>query len=289
MAHGFVKQSGGHINIYSEPGEGTTVRIYLPRCFEAALPTAQSDGAEAPGGTETILVVEDDAAVRISVVDMLKGLGYTVLSAYDAESALAMLEGGIKPDLMFTDVVMPGKLRSPELALHARHLVPGIAVLFTSGYTQNAIVHAGRLDEGVELLSKPYRRADLARKVRQIFDGQTPVQSPSNAAAVRRVVVVEDNEDARQMLGELLLILGYTILTFPSAAGVLEALQVDDILLTDVTLPGQSGLELAQLARARFANLRVVFSTGRNLVPSEVDGKVLLKPFSLEQLEAVLL
>ncbi len=90
------------------------------------------------------------------------------------------------------------------------------------------------------------------------------------------------------MLGELLLILGYTILSFPSAVGVLDALQVDDILLTDVTLPGQSGLELAQLARERFPNLRVVFSTGRTLMPSQVQGKILLKPFSLEQLDAVL-
>ena len=293
MAYGFVKQSGGHINIYSEPGEGTTVRIYLPRCLEAAHPLAQPSGTDAQGGSETILVVEDDAAVRISVIDMLKGLGYAVLSAYDAESALAMLEGGIKPDLMFTDVVMPGKLRSPELARHARHLVPGIAVLFTSGYTQNAIVHAGRLDEGVELLSKPYRRADLARKVRQMFDGRAalpalvPAPNP-NGAETSRVVVVEDNEDARAMLGELLLILGYKILCFPSAVGVLEVLQADDILLTDVTLPGQSGLELAQLARERFANLRVVFSTGHNLMPNEVPGKILLKPFSLEQLDAVL-
>ena len=310
MAYGFVKQSGGHIAIYSEPGEGTTVRIYLPRCIEAAYPMAQPGGGDAPGGSETILVVEDDAAVRISVIDLLKGLGYAVLSAYDAESALAMLEGGIKPDLLFTDVVMPGKLRSPELARHARRLVPGIAVLFTSGYTQNAIVHAGRLDEGVELLSKPYRRADLARKVRQMFDAraaQSADEADVNAvvtaavdavvdtappdtvtAAPQRVVVVEDNEDAREMLHELLSILGYTTLCFGSADGVLEALRADDILLTDVTLPGQSGLELAQLAHARLPTLRVVFSTGRNLAASPVPGKILLKPFSLEQLEAVL-
>lgn len=159
-----------------------------------------------------------------------------------------MLEGGIKPDLMFTDVVMPGKLRSPELARHARRLVPGIAVLFTSGYTQNAIGHAGCLDEGVELLSKPYRRADMARKVRQMFDGREQVIPASKTAAAQRVVVVEDNEDARQMLGELLLILGYTILSFPSAVGVLEALQGDDILLTGITLPGQSRLELGAIS-----------------------------------------
>ena len=107
-------------------------------------------------------------------------------------------------------------------------------------------------------------------------------------AAPQRVVVVEDNEDAREMLHELLSILGYTTLCFGSADGVLEALRADDILLTDVTLPGQSGLELAQLAHARLPTLRVVFSTGRNLAASPVPGKILLKPFSLEQLEAVL-
>ncbi len=106
--------------------------------------------------------------------------------------------------------------------------------------------------------------------------------------SILRAMRLVDNEDARQMLGELLLILGYTIISFPSAVGVLDALQVDDILLTDVTLPGQSGLELAQLARERFANLRGVFSTGRTLMPSQVQGKILLKPFSLKQLDAVL-
>lgn len=283
MAYGFVKQSGGHITLYSEPGEGTTVRIYLPRCYEAEQQVERSSDEQIRGGSETVLVVEDDAAVRIAVIDLLKGLGYAVLSAYDASSALAMLEGGAAPDLLFTDVVMPGEMRSPELARHAQRLVPGIGILFTSGYTQNAIVHAGRLDPGVELLSKPYRRADLARKVRQVID-----QARVPQAAAQRVVVVEDNDDGRELLHELLLALGYESLCFGTAEGVLEALRATDILLTDVTLPGISGLELAEQAQRAFPNLRVVFASGRGLAPQSVRGRILPKPFTIEQLGAVL-
>lgn len=293
MAYGIVKQSGGHISIYSEPGEGTTIRIYLPRCHEAEHATVQRGDGIATGGSETVLVVEDDAAVRLAVCDMLTGLGYTVLAAHDAQSALAMLEGGAAPDLLFTDVVMPGTLRSPELARHARRLAPRIAVLFTSGYTQNAIVHAGRLDPGVELLSKPYRRNELAIKVRQVLDAarasRVGAAAPAQvAAAPRRVVVVEDNDDARDMLRELLLILGYESLCFGSADGVLEALRPDDVLLTDVTLPGMSGIELARLAVARFDGLRVVFASGRNVEPVGFAARLLPKPFTLDQLSAAL-
>ena len=287
MAYGFVKQSGGHIAIYSELGEGSTIRIYLPRCHEAEHAVALRTGRDAAGGSETILVVEDDAAVRLAVGDMLAGLGYTVLSAADAQSALEMLERGAAPDLLFTDVVMPGALRSPELARHARRLLPAIGVLFTSGYTQNAIVHAGRLDAGVELLSKPYRRSELAAKVRQVLDAR-PVAQPAVAPARRRVVVVEDNDDARDMLRELLLILDYDALCFGSAEGVLDALRDHDILLTDVTLPGMSGIELARLAVGRVAGLRVVFASGRSVEPQGFAARVLPKPFTLEQLSEVL-
>ena len=158
MVYGFVKQSTGHVMIYSEPGQGTTVRIYLPRA------RAEED-VEAPvvvgpvtGGSETILIVEDDDDVRATVVDMISELGYRTLKAPDAQSALEIVESGVAIDLLFTDVVMPGTLRSPELARRARQRLPGLAVLFTSGYTDNAIVHGGRLDAGVELLSKPYGR-----------------------------------------------------------------------------------------------------------------------------------
>jgi signal transduction histidine kinase len=169
MAFGFVKQSRGHIKIYSEVDVGTSIKIYLPRSQGAAEKPVDPTAGEIVGGSETILVVEDDQAVRLTVVDTLRGLGYHVLSANDGEAGLAVLEQGTAVDMLFTDVVMPGPVKSTELARRARQLLPRIAVLFTSGYTQNAIVHGGRLDAGVELISKPYQRADLARKIRQVF------------------------------------------------------------------------------------------------------------------------
>ncbi len=173
MVYGFVKQSGGHVKLYSEPGHGTTVKLYLPRTTGSEDLALGGDAPESePGGTETILVAEDDEGVRSTVVEMLLQLGYQVLQARDAASALTVIESGAPIDLLFTDVVMPGSLRSPELARKARERLPNIAVLFTSGYTQNAIVHGGRLDAGVELLGKPYTQDALARKIRQVLDSR---------------------------------------------------------------------------------------------------------------------
>lgn len=167
MVHGFVKQSGGHIKVYSEPGQGTTVRIYLPRTGQKEDIAADVETVPIVGGDESILVVEDDDGVRGTVVETLCELGYNVLQAKNADSAMAVLESGMKIDLLFTDVVMPGSLQSIDLARKARQAMPGIAVLFTSGYTENAIVHGGRLDQGLDLISKPYSREDLARRLRQ--------------------------------------------------------------------------------------------------------------------------
>jgi PAS domain S-box-containing protein len=169
MVYGFVKQSGGHVRIYSEVGTGTTIKLYLPRVDQREDVLVSSDSAPIAGGAETILVAEDDAEVRATVVETLRDLGYRVLTANDAAGALTVIESGIAIDLLFTDVVMPGTLKSPELARKAKERLPGVAVLFTSGYTENAIVHGGRLDLGVELLSKPYSREMLARKVRQVM------------------------------------------------------------------------------------------------------------------------
>jgi PAS domain S-box-containing protein len=182
MVFGFVKQSGGHVKIYSEPGHGTTVRLYLPRVRQEEDRETQVDAGPAKGGAETVLVVEDDEEVRATVVEMLTDLGYKVLKAKDAQSALAIVESGVPIHLLFTDVVMPGPLRSTELARKARERLPAIAVLFTSGYTDNAIVHAGRLDEGIELLSKPYTFEALARKVRHVI-GNQPWQSLDESAS----------------------------------------------------------------------------------------------------------
>ena len=172
MVYGFAKQSRGHVRIYSEPGEGTTVRLYLPRAHTDE-PTPASVGgrsAEMPRGTERVLVVEDDAMVREHVARQLRSLGYAVTEAPDGQQALLRLEQGEGFDLLFTDVVMPGGLNGRDLAAAARALCADIKVLFTSGYSENAIVHHGRLDPGVQLLSKPYRKRDLAERVRRILD-----------------------------------------------------------------------------------------------------------------------
>ncbi|WP_317202959.1 PAS domain-containing protein [Janthinobacterium sp.] len=169
MAYGFIRQSGGHIKVQSRAGHGSTFEIYLPRTFEALADMRVALSGPVLGGSETILVVEDDVHVQTAVVDMLRGLGYTVLKANTAQGALTVLKSGACVDLLFTDVVMPGELRSPEMVRQAKLLLPDLAVLFTSGYTQNAIMHGGRLEPGVELLSKPYRREDLARKVHQLL------------------------------------------------------------------------------------------------------------------------
>ncbi|MFC7552774.1 ATP-binding protein [Pseudoroseomonas wenyumeiae] len=148
MVYGFVKQSHGHIKIYSEPGVGTTVRIYLPRTYAAEEVVPDLSSTPIESGSETILVVEDDPVVQATVVDLLKDLGYTVLRANDGQSALTLARSGIEIDLLFTDVVMPGPVRAPDLARQVQALLPGVGVLFTSGYTENAIVHGGRLDPG---------------------------------------------------------------------------------------------------------------------------------------------
>ena len=167
---GFAKQSNGHVRLYSEPDQGTTVRLYLPRAPAGAVPAAgRPPTALVPTGSETILVVEDDHDVRTTVAGMLDDLGYTVIEAADPDEALRALEAR-KVALVFTDVVMPGSMTSRQMVERALHLQPGIKVLFTSGYTQNAIVHHGRLDEGVHLLSKPYKRDELARKLRSLLD-----------------------------------------------------------------------------------------------------------------------
>ncbi|MEN3952634.1 ATP-binding protein [Iodidimonas sp. SYSU 1G8] len=172
MVYGFVKQSGGHAKIYSEVGQGTTVRIYLPRSTQQEDMPAPVDTGPVRGGSETVLVVEDDEGVRNTVVEILSDLGYRILTARDAQSALAIVESGVPIDLLFTDVVMPGPLRSPELARKAKERLPELIVLFTSGYTENAIVHGGQLDTGTNLLSKPYTRETLARKLRQVLAGR---------------------------------------------------------------------------------------------------------------------
>jgi CheY-like chemotaxis protein len=170
MVYGFVKQSGGHVRIYSEEGHGTTIKLYLPPARGQA-PAAVAAAAPPAGGSETILVVEDDDLVRNFVTTQLQSLGYQTLDTSDGPSALQAVKNGLPFDLLFTDVILPNGMTGRQLADEVTKLRPGIKVLYTSGYTDNAIVHQGRLDPGVLLLSKPYRKSHLAKMIRQALTG----------------------------------------------------------------------------------------------------------------------
>ena len=166
MVYGFVKQSGGHINLYSEEGRGSTFKLYLPQADAPPEQTVAPLASEAEGGNETILVVEDDPLVRAYVDAQLQSLGYKILSAANGAEALAIADGAAAFDLLFTDVIMPGRSNGRQLAAEMMQRRPSLKVLFTSGYTEDAIIHDGRLESGVLLLAKPYRKQDLARMLR---------------------------------------------------------------------------------------------------------------------------
>ena len=170
MVYGFIRQSNGHIKIYSEVGEGTTVKMYFPR--SGALASASAPARDKPliGGTERILVVEDEETVRAIVGEQLRGLGYDVQLAGDADQALALLRSH-RFDLVLTDVVMPGRLNGKDLADEVERSWPGTRVVFMSGYSENALLNDGRLGSGVMLLAKPHQQADLARIIRSALSG----------------------------------------------------------------------------------------------------------------------
>ena len=171
MVYGFVKQSSGHVTVHSEVGVGSTVSLYLPRSDKEETKLSHADPSDvARGCGETILVVEDDPEVRATSVLLIRGLGYNVLEAEDGPSALSLLESSDGIDLLFTDVVLPGGMQGIELATEIVRRRPGVAVLYTSGYAEYTNTDHGSLSDGVELLSKPFRRRDLARKIRAVID-----------------------------------------------------------------------------------------------------------------------
>jgi signal transduction histidine kinase/FixJ family two-component response regulator len=322
QVYGFVRQTGGHIKIYSELGHGTSVKIYLPR-------TKQAEERDTPkvlepivGGTETVLVVEDDTQVRRGAVDILGTLGYRVLQAASIEYALEMLEKGGRIDLLFTDVVMPGPLKATDLAQRARELQPHIVVLFTSGYTENAIIHNGQLDPDMNLVGKPYRREDLARKVRAALDKTkavspaihpgpevrdpvgliAPSASPPRNATVSqpasasgparplRVLVVEDDVVVRTATIDGLAELGHAGVEASNGRDALQKLEPSlDLLLTDIGLPDMSGEDLAAQCLKRQPQLRVIFATGYNIAldatGTDAPATFLGKPFVLADLK----
>ncbi len=306
MVYGFVRQSGGHVRIVSEPGRGTEVWLYLPRSDSREDAPVAAEGGPVVGGHETVLVAEDDDEVRATVVALLTDLGYRVLTARDAATALEVIDSGEPIDLLFTDVVMPGRLRSPELARLAKDRRPGIAVLFTSGYTEDAITRDGRLDAGVELISKPYTREALARKLRAVLgpahDAPPPAETgsrsepwsqrePSAEAAEGplTVLVIEDEPLILMNTADTLRDFGMTVLEAGSGAearAVLAQGTVPDVAVIDVGLPDGSGVGLAEALRTSLPGLPVIFATGRTEVPGAegMGAAILVKPYGEAQL-----
>lgn len=301
MVYGLVKQSGGHISIYSEVGVGTTVRVYLPRTRaveEAETDMVLSMPAVKFGKADTILVVEDDEIVRATAVETLQELGFTVLQATNADHALAVVESGVKIDLLFTDVVMPGNLRSPELARRAKQILPDIAVLFTSGYTENAIVHAGRLDHGVDLLSKPYTGDQLVQKIQRVMakTRATDVAVSQSIAPLQasdlRVLVVEDEALIRINLADMLDSLGAYVTQAAVLADAKEAFAAGDfdIIITDISLPDGSAENWVDDIVAQ-GHQGVIISSGHppnGILASLVERRsvsVLSKPYELRDVE----
>ena len=316
MVYGFVKQSGGDVALDSQEGQGTTITLYLPRSTEPITTFAIPSGGEtAAGNGETILVVEDDDAVRTAVADTLTDLGYRVLRASDGESALTIIKSGVPIDLLFTDVVMPGPVPSTEMVRLAREILPGVHVLHTSGFTRDAIVHGDRLDAGVNLLSKPYSREELATKLRYLLDDETPSpettpsasprrenpatvhlasEVPEPLAPRRRILLVEDNLPVRETTVEFIDELGYDVVAVETAEAALAVLEADrfDIVFTDISLPGMSGLELLKRVREARPEQRFVIASGygsdfRKYNFGDNVGP-LAKPYDLTTLERVL-
>ncbi len=306
MVYGFVRQSGGHVKLYSEVGRGTTVKIFLPRAAEtAALPEARAEvEAEPRGAGERILVVEDQPEVRALVVRLLVDYGYEVTEAASGPAALAILREDADFDLLFTDIVLPGGMDGTVLAKGARKLCPALAILYTTGYTGNALVHGGALDRDAAVIAKPFDKRKLARMVREALDRDGGRTAPSRPVAARApnsaleaevgvVLVVDDDAAVRDATAALLELRGYRVLEAgdgPEALALLERSPEVGLLLTDIRLPdGMDGLELARRALGRRPDLEVLYVSGDIGAAVAEDGvpplHCIAKPFTMDELD----
>ncbi|MDQ3074225.1 MAG: PAS domain S-box protein [Pseudomonadota bacterium] len=271
QVYGYVKQSGGHVKIYSEIGEGTTIKLYFPRLI-ADLKSAEDEepaSTSALEGQETILVVEDDDDVRMLTVESLRELGYRVLEAHDGPSALRLLERQEEPvRLLFTDVVMP-VMSGRELADIAKAAYPDLQILFTTGYARNAIVHAGRLDAGVELLTKPFTHEALSNKVLEVLD----------KPGAHRALLIFPSADGRAGANALLCELGFDTEVAGSAREALGKLRsaggrFDFVLLSDALPVGNLGAVIAELHAVRIdLPIVIIHSTDVRELKAQMAGK----------------
>jgi hypothetical protein len=279
--YGIVKQSGGHISVYSEVGVGSRFKVYLPSAPGEAAPEPRTETVGGDlRGSETILLVEDDVAVREYASGVLRDLGYHVLVAVDGPDAIVVSErhrGEVQ--LLLTDVVMP-KLNGRDLAEFLCERRPGLRVLFVSGYTENSIVHQGVLDEGLNFLAKPFSPDALARKVRTVLLAQ-----PSPC----RVLIVDDEAGVRELLRETLTAAGFAVSVCGDGAQAVAKLAAEpvDLLITDLVMPGQEGIETIAQARREYPQLKILaisgFSSGEYLRMAKVLGanETLAKPLDL--------
>lgn len=299
MVYGFVRQSNGHIRIDSAIGQGTSVKLYLPRTDDPVV-EEKSDTDNATSGSERILVVEDSEDVRQAVVDMLTGWGYRVEAAENPDVAAAILEKDPAFDLLFTDIVMPGAMTAVELARRAQELRPGIAVLLTSGFARDLLLDQGRA--GYPMIAKPYSSEALAAKVRSVLamrrplavvhDQPAPAPAPAADARARHVLLVEDEVVLRMSTTDMLERLGCRVSAVGSGEQALDLLAQGrdyDLLLTDLGLPGISGEELAVQVRKQRPGLPVVIASGYGRSDAQVKGmQFVSKPYSSVDLQQAL-
>jgi CheY-like chemotaxis protein len=293
QVYGFVKQSGGHVKLYSEVGEGTTVKIYLPRMSRQVEEEEEPLFPLAPTGDkhEVVLVVEDDDDVRLFTTESLRELGFSVVQAHDAPSALKLLELRPEVQLIFTDVGLPG-MNGAQLVAAARALRPDIKVLFTTGYARNAIVHQGRLDPGVELITKPFTRVQLASRIRDVLD------VPVSGGARRPVaLVIEDEGLVRMFIGDQLNDLGFDVIDAGSAAEGLRAARNHeqlDVAIVDRGLPDRDGLDVVAELRTQLPSLPVIVASGYGDLPghesllNDAHIRFMSKPYDVDALTTAL-
>lgn len=299
QVYGFVKQSGGHVKLYSEPGIGTTAKLYLPKAQETqraddpqpANPTSATDISRSRPG-ESILVVEDDGDVRNYAVNSLRELGYHVFEAIDAKSALQILEREADIRLLFTDLGLPGGVDGRALAERAQRIRPSLRVVITTAYAASVLIHDGRLDPGVDLLSKPFTFAALASRIRDVLD-----RDPTREGPVR-ILVVEDETLLRMLVVETLT--DHGCLT-EEAASFREALQKFQRLgdglggaIIDLGLPDKPGDDLVREIRALRPDLPILLATGygtdtiRERLAQDARLQILSKPFDPDDIATAL-
>jgi PAS domain S-box-containing protein len=289
QVYGFVKQSGGHVRIGSEPGKGTTVRLYLPRLHAAAGEDAASVQPVPPPSSKTselILVVEDDEEVRSHTLESLADLGYRTLAAGHGRAALELLQKHPEIQLLFTDVVLPDGMNGQQLAEEAKRQRPDLRVLLTTGYARNAILRHGKVDAGIQLITKPFSFTGLAAKIRSVLD--MPARSG-------RILLVEDELLIQMLAVDQLESLGFKVETAASATEAMRKISGDlDAAIVDVGLPDRRGDVLIGEMRALHPSMPIVIASGYGEAALQKqfanDKRIafLAKPYATNQLKAAL-